>query len=290
PHEFFHAWNGKTRRPAGLTTGGYEKPMQDELLWVYEGLTNYYGEVLGARAGLVTSADWLETLAADAHGVSGPGRRWRSLQDTADSSPFLYTAGGDWNGYRRGTDFYAEGSLIWLDTDVEIRRLTNGKKTLDDFCTLFHGEGDNGRVYVKPYTAQDVFAALAQVAPFDWKSFFTARLESKGAALPLDGITAGGWELAYDERPNEFAEPGEGAVDATGSLGLSVGADGSVSDAWPGYPAFEAGVGPGMKIIAVNGRRYSADELTRALQGSKTSREPIAFILENGSYYSVVEV
>jgi predicted metalloprotease with PDZ domain len=290
PHEFFHAWNGKTRRPAGLTTGGYEKPMQDDLLWVYEGLTNYYGEVLGARAGLVTSADWLETLAADAHGVSGPGRRWRSLQDTADSSPFLYTAGGGWEGYRRGTDFYAEGSLIWLDADVQIRRLSGGKKSLDDFCALFLGEGDNARVYVKPYSAQDVFAALGQVTAFDWKSFFAARLDSKGAALPLNGVTDGGWELDYTEEPNEFSERGEGAVDATGSLGLSVGADGAVGDAWPGSPAFEAGVGPGMKIIAVNGRKYSADELKRVLQGSRTSRDPIAFILENGTYYSVVEV
>jgi predicted metalloprotease with PDZ domain len=290
PHEFFHAWNGKTRRPAGLVTGGYEKPMQDELLWVYEGLTNYYGEVLGARAGLVSTEDWLETLAADAQSVAGPGRRWRPLQDTADSSPFLYTAGGGWDGYRRGTDFYAEGSLIWLDADVQIRRSTGGKKSLDDFCALFHGEGDNGRVYVKPYTAEDVFAALAEIAPLDWKAFFEERLTAKGDALPLGGITAGGWEFVRDERPNDFAEPPGGALDATGSLGLSVADDGTVSDAWPAYPGFEAGVAPGSKIIAVNGRRYSADELKRALRGSRTSREPITFILENGTYYSVVEV
>lgn len=290
PHEFFHAWNGKTRRPAGLTTGGYEKPMQDELLWVYEGLTNYYGEVLGARAGLVTSADWLETLAADAHGVSGPGRSWRPLQDTADSAPFLYTAGGGWGGHRRGTDFYAEGSLLWLDADVEIRALTKGAKSLDDFCALFHGEGDNGRIYVKPYTAQDVFAALNQVAPFDWKAFFEQRLSAKSEALPLDGVRAGGFELVYDATPNAMSASDDGGVDATGSLGLALGADGSVLDAWPGRPAFAAGIGPGMKLVAVNGRKYSDDELERALHSASKSREPLAFIVENGTYYSVVEV
>ena len=124
PHEFFHSWNGKARRPAGLVTGGYEKPMKDELLWVYEGLTNYYGELLAARGGLISAQDWIEELAADALSVAGPGRTWRPLQDTADASPYLYVAGGGWGGWRRSTDFYAEGSLIWLEADVTIRRLT----------------------------------------------------------------------------------------------------------------------------------------------------------------------
>lgn len=291
PHEFFHSWNGKTRRPAGLTTGGYEKPMQDELLWVYEGLTNYYGEVLGPRSGLVSTADWLETLAADAYSVSGPGRRWRPLQDTADAAPFLYTAGGGWDGYRRGTDFYPEGSLIWLDADVTIRLMTKGAKTLDDFCALFHGEGNDGRVYVKPYTAQDVYAALAKVAPLDWKAFFEERLAAKSEEPPLQGVRAGGWELVYTAEPNTMADGGgESGVDASASLGLRVGADGSVLDSWPGYPGFTAGVGPGMKIVAVNGRKYDDEGLKRVIADSDDSSEAITFILENGTYYTVASV
>ena len=139
PHEFFHSWNGKARRPAGLVTGGYERPMKDDLLWVYEGLTNYYGELLAARAGLISAQEWFDEIAADAMAVSAPGRTWRPLQDAADSAPFLYTAGGGWSGWRRQTagglpSFYAEGTLIWLEADVTIRTLTNGRKTLDDFC------------------------------------------------------------------------------------------------------------------------------------------------------------
>src|SRR3954464_11014427 len=202
PHEFFHSWNGKARRPVGLVTGGYEKPMRDDLLWVYEGLTEYYGELLAARGGLITTEDWIDELAADALSVSGPGRTWRPLQDTADSAPYLYLAGGGWGGWRRGTDFYAEGALIWLEADVNIRRLTGGKKTLDDFCALFHGQGDNGRVWVKGYTEKDVFDALSEVAPYDWKGFFEARLRAKSAGLPLGGVEGAGYRLVYSDAPN----------------------------------------------------------------------------------------
>jgi predicted metalloprotease with PDZ domain len=292
PHEFFHSWNGKARRPAGLTTGGYEKPMQDDLLWVYEGLTNYYGELLSARGGLISAAEWMDEIAADAMSVSGPGRTWRPLQDTADSSPFLYTAGGGWAGWRRSTDFYSEGTLIWLDADVTIRRLTNNRKTLDDFCTLFHGQGDNGRIWVKPYTAMDVFAALDEVARYDWKGFFEKRLNAKSAALPLGGVDGGGYRLVYTEAPNIFTDPWalDGGLNALGSLGIHVAADGTVDNAWPGSPAYTAGISNGMKIVAVNGRRSSNDELRRAIAASKDSSAPMEFIVENGSYFTVAKV
>jgi predicted metalloprotease with PDZ domain len=292
PHEFFHSWNGKARRPAGLTTGGYEKPMQDDLLWVYEGLTNYYGELLSARGGLISAQEWMEEIASDALSVSGPGRTWRPLQDTADSSPFLYTAGGGWAGWRRSTDFYNEGTLIWLDADVTIRRLTNNKKTLDDFLTLFHGQGDNGRVWVKSYTAMDVFAALDEVARYDWKGFFEKRLSGKSADLPLGGVDGGGYRLVYTDAPNMFTDPWalDGGLNALGSLGIHVGADGTVDNAWPGSPAYTAGISNGMKIVAVNGRRSSTDELKRAIAASKDTPAPMEFIVENGSYFTVAKV
>jgi predicted metalloprotease with PDZ domain len=292
PHEFFHSWNGKARRPIGLVTGGYEKPMKDDLLWVYEGLTSYYGELLAARGGLITAQEWLEEVAAGAMSVSEPGRTWRPLHDTADSAPFLYLAGGGWAGWRRSTDFYSEGSLIWLEADVTIRRLTGGKKTLDDFCTLFHGQGDNGRVWVKPYDAAEVFDTLNKVAPFDWKTFFEQRLSSKSAEIPAGGIEGGGYRLSYTEAPNIFTDPWslDGGVNALGSLGIHVTADGTVDNAWPDRPAYTGGLSNGMKIVAVNGRRFSSDEFKRAIAASKTATTPLELIVENGSYFKTVKI
>lgn len=292
PHEFFHSWNGKTRRPIGLTTGGYAKPMQDDLLWVYEGLTNYYGEVLAARCGLISAEDLREIWASDAYIVSGPGRTWRPLQDTADSAPYLYNAGGGWNSLRRSTDFYAEGSLIWLEADVTIRRLTGGAKSLDDFCTLFHGEGDNGRVYVKPYTFEDVCAALNKVAEYDWKGFFTQRLRAKGPDLPLGGVTAGGFRFEYNDHANFFTQGlgGHPGLDASASLGLVVTPDGNVQDCQVGSPAYAAGISNGMNLVALNGRKFSIEDLTRAIASTSSAEKTLEFIIDNSGYYKTVRV
>jgi predicted metalloprotease with PDZ domain len=297
PHEFFHSWNGKARRPAGLVNGGYERPMKDDLLWVYEGLTNYYGELLSARAGLISAQEWFDEIASDAMWVSQPGRIWRPLQDTADSAPFLYTSGGGWAGWRRQTQngnpaFYDEGTLIWLEADVTIRRLTNGRKTLDDFCALFHGQNDNGKVWVKPYDADEVYRALNTVAGFDWKGFFEKRLQSKSADIPLGGVENGGFRLVFNDTGNMFTDPWalDGSLNAYGSLGIHVTSDGTVDDAWQGRPAYAAGVSNGMKIVAVNGRRFSVDELKRAIAGSRAANTPMEFIIDNAGYFKVVSV
>jgi len=292
PHEFFHSWNGKARRPVGLMNGGYEQPMKDDLLWVYEGLTEYYGELLAARGGLISAAEWIEEIAADALTVSEPGRAWRPLQDTADAAPFLYLAGGGWAGWRRSTDFYNEGTLIWLEADVTIRALTGGKKTLDDFCALFHGQNDNGRVWVKPYDATEVYDTLSRVAPYDWKGFFEKRLTAKSADLPLGGVEAGGYRYVFSEAPNMFTDPWalDGGLNAFGSLGIHVGADGLVDNAWPGFPASAGGVSSGMKIVAVNGRRFSIEEMRRAIAASKTASGPLELIVESGSYFKVARI
>ena len=297
PHEFFHSWNGKARRPAGLINGGYERPMKDDLLWVYEGLTNYYGELLAARAGLISAEDWLDEVASDALYISHPGRSWRPLQDTADSAPFLYVAGGGWTGWRRQTGdglpgFYDEGTLIWLEVDVTIRRLTNGRKTLDDFCALFHGQNDSGRVWVKPYDADEVFRTLNAVAAYDWKGFFEKRLQSKSMDIPLGGIEKGGFKLVFNDAPNVFTEGWvrTGSLNAYGSLGIHVTADGTIDDAWQGRPGFAAGISNGMKIVAVNSRRFSVDELKRALADSADTTAPIELIIDNAGYFKVARI
>jgi predicted metalloprotease with PDZ domain len=188
--------------------------------------------------------------------------------------------------------FYDEGTLIWLEADVTIRRLTNGAKTLDDFCALFFGQNDNGRVWVKPYDVDEVYRTLNTVAAHDWKSFFEQRLQSKSADLPLGGVEAGGFKLVFNGAPNMFTDPWalDGSLNASGSLGIHVLSDGTVDDAWPGRPAFAAGISNGMKIVAVNGRRFSVDGLMRALAGSAGTAQPLEFIVENGSYMKVVSV
>jgi predicted metalloprotease with PDZ domain len=170
--------------------------------------------------------------------------------------------------------------------------LTGGRKSLDDFCALFHGQNDNGRVWVKPYEADDVYRTLNAVAPFDWKQFFERRLQSKSADIPAGGIEGGGFRLVFTEVPNTFidtsaADPG---LNAFASLGMHVLPDGTVDDAWQGQPALAAGISNGMKIIAVNGRRYSVDELKRAIAGSKDSTTPLELIVENASYFKVVRL
>ena len=305
PHEMTHSWNGKYRRPAGLSTSNYQEPMKGELLWVYEGLTEYLGDVLAARSGLWTPEEYRDNLAHVAAylGPQGrPGRTWRPLIDTTTAAQLLYDAPASWSSWRRGVDFYDEGELIWLDADVTIRQLSGGKKSLDDFVKLFHGPGSMpanspqgpggvvlGPPELKPYTFDDVVNAMNQVAPNDWRKFFNDRLHSLSPQSPQGGIENGGWRLVYDDKPGPLAEAGEEArhsLDATFSLGLSLNDSGSVIDSVVGGPAYQAGVGPGMKIIAVNGRKFTTGGLNEALD----AKQPLELLIENAEYYKTVKI
>ena len=198
PHEYVHSWNGKYRRPADLATPDYQETMQDDLLWVYEGLTNYLGFVLTARSGLLTADQDRDDLALTAAALDHlPGREWRNLQDTADAAPQLYFSPEAWHSLRRGTDFYAEDTLNWLWVDVIIRQQTKGAKSIDDFCKLFHGAPSSGPM-LKTYTFDDVVNTLNQVAPYDWRGFWTERLTNHGPGAPLGGIEGSGWKVIYD--------------------------------------------------------------------------------------------
>jgi predicted metalloprotease with PDZ domain len=293
PHEFVHSWNGKYRRPADLTTPDYQQPMKDDLLWVYEGLTEYLGNVLTARSGLLTPEQSREGLALLAGTYDRrPGREWRPLQDTADAAPFLYEANGDWANWRRGTDFYEEGELLWLDVDTTLRRLSNDKKSMNDFCRIFHG-GPGGEPALKTYTFEDVVATLNSLAPYDWAGFLRTRLDSTSPNTPIEAIENGGWKLVYNEEPNELEANAEGVVqraDLRFSSGISVGQDGVVYDVFHGSAAYAAGIGPGMKIAAVNGQQYSAESLRNAITEAKTSKEPIRLIIANGPQYQTISL
>jgi len=291
-HEYVHSWNGKYRRPAGLATPDFQQPMVGELLWVYEGLTQYLGYVLAERSGIWSESYYKDRLAQIAAYLDNePGREWRPLADTAIAAQLLYFAPGQWTMYRRSTDFYDEGWLIWLDVDTAIRELTHGQKSIDDFCHLFHG-GESSAPMVRPYTVDDVVAALNQVAPHDWKSFLLSRIEQVTPHAPLDGITRGGWRLVYSDAKNEYIKTTDNErIDAIYSLGLRVRArDGVVGDVTLNSPAGKAGIGPGMQILAVNGLRFSADVLRNAIKESKSASGPMTIEFQNDDVVKTVSV
>ena len=293
PHEYVHSWNGKYRRPADLATPDYQQPMQDDLLWVYEGLTNYLGTVLTARSGLLTAEENREDLAMTAAALDHtPGRVWRNLQDTADAAPQLYFSPQAWHSWRRGVDFYDEDTLNWLWVDVIIRQQTKGRKSIDDFCKLFHGAPSTPPM-VKTYTFDDVVNTLNQVAAYDWRGFWTERLTNHGPGAPLGGIEGSGWKVVYDDTPTEMEKDAEGGfhfVNAAYSIGLELREDGAVADTIEGTPAAKAGIGPGMKLIAVNGRQYSAEVLRDALKAGKTASAPLELLVENADYYKTFKL
>jgi predicted metalloprotease with PDZ domain len=293
PHEYVHSWNGKFRRPADLATPDYEQPMQDDLLWVYEGLTNYLGFVLTARSGLLSPEQDRDDLAITAAALDHlPGRQWRNLQDTADAAPQLYFAPQTWYSWRRGTDFYNEDTLNWLWVDVIIRQQTKGAKSIDDFCHLFHGAPSTAPM-VKPYTFDDVVNTLNQVAAYDWRGFWIERLSNHGPGAPLDGIEGSGWKLVYDATPSEMMTSQAGMyhfVPAGLALGLMLNDDGSITDTTEGELAATAGIGPGMKVIAVNGRQFSGDVLRDALKSAQTGATPIELLVENTDYYKTYKI
>ncbi len=288
PHEFAHSWNGKYRRPAGLATRNYQDPMTGELLWVYEGLTDYLGNVLTARSGLWSDEQYREYLALIAASMDHTiGRAWRPLEDTAKSVQILRLMGPEWQSWRRGLDYYSEGDLIWLEVDTKIRQLTQNKKSLDNFCRAFHG-GQSGPPTVIPYTFDDLIAALKQVAPFDWASLLRERVSSTAARAPLAGIQQGGWQLVYTEKPNKFVEASEkisNSVNVEYSLGFWLKKDGDLGDVVPGSPAYEVGMGPGMKLVAVNGRRWTREVLHDAIRSAQNSQQPIELLFENKQFF-----
>jgi predicted metalloprotease with PDZ domain len=293
PHEFVHSWNGKYRRPASLTTPDFQKPMLDDMLWVYEGLTEYLGGcVLTARSGLRNrdlSREWLAEQAAQLEHCSG--RTWRSLQDTADYASRLYAAPHEWEDRRRGVDFYPEGVLLWLEADTIIRQRTAASKSLDDFCHLFHG-GQSGGPTVKTYTFDEVVTDLNQVCPFDWRSFWLQRLNSLSPHAPLAGIEAGGWGLTYTDQTNEVIktrDKREKQTDERFSIGLMVKEDGAVIDVLAGTPADGAKLAPGMKIVAVNSRTYNPERLEEAIRTSAQTGG-VDLLVNSSDYFETVHL
>ena len=293
PHEFTHSWNGKYRRPAGLATPNYQEPMKGNLLWVYEGLTDYLGGVLAVRSGIWsvdTFRDRLATIAAEFNDAR-PGRTWRDLQDTATAAQILYNASGPYDNWRRDTDYYAEGDLLWLEIDETIREKSQGKKTLNNFVAAFEGFGGNTPPRVVPYTFEDIVAGLNTVVPYDWATFLRTRLDSNDLHAPeIAGInTLSGYHLTFTDKPNYWSTLNEGdGISATYSLGLTAGSTGTLGDVIMNGVAYKAGLAPGFQIIAVNGRAFTPGLLRAAIDSAKGSGPAINLIVENTGYFKTI--
>ncbi|MDE2091398.1 MAG: M61 family metallopeptidase [Gammaproteobacteria bacterium] len=298
PHEYTHSWNGKFRRPYDLWTPDFNSmPEKDDLLWVYEGLTQYYGEVLTARSGLWSPDQYREALALTAAMLDHrPGRTWRPLQDTADEASILYYVPGEWANWRRGTDFYAEGVLLWLDVDTLIRELSHGRRSLNDFARDFFGI-NNGSTVTVTYDFNDIVAALNKVQSYDWAAFLRKILDTRQYHAPLNGIARGGYRLVYTNEPSSFLQASEKVrkqLYAMYSLGLQVSngekTRGEIQDVlWDG-PAYKAGLAPGMTIIAVNGRGFTPELFREAIRQSAGSPAPIHILAKNLDYYKTYAV
>jgi predicted metalloprotease with PDZ domain len=304
PHEYSHSWNGKYRRPADLAVPDYQQPEKTDLLWVYEGLNQYNGEKLATRARMGSFADQLDRLAITAAQMDAEsGRDWRPIRDTADGAPFLYVAPDSFYEQRRSAgDFYSEGDLIWLDADVTIRRLTHDAKSLDDFCKLWGDGTDTTSVpKVRPYVEADVIALLNKVVPYDWAGFFQHRIDQIQPHAPLDGITNGGYKLVYTDTPSaieSLSDDNGHEFDTLYSFGATFslagddgsGDEGTIGNILTWSPAFQAGLAPGMRVIAVDGRKFSEDVFRDALAAHKDGHEPMHLIVENVDRFMDVDV
>ena len=293
PHEYTHSWNGKYRRPQGLSTPNYQEPMKDELLFVYEGLTEYLSDVLSARSGLFTETHFRDEMARLAALMdSHKGRAWRSLQDTLIAAPLVYYQARGWAArLRRQDDFYQESALLWLEADALIRRGSAGKKSLDDFCRGFFG-GASGAPRVEPYDFSGVVAALNAVYPYDWAGFWRERLERLRPQAPLEGLRAAGWDLALTATPSSqhvAHESDDRSLDLRYSLGFYVDDDGAtLGDVIPDSSADRAQIAPGSHVIALNGYKWSKELLHSILGQGVDAGHPLSLLIEKDDMYKTV--
>lgn len=300
PHEYTHSWNGKFRRPADLWTPNFNVPMQNDLLWVYEGLTTYYGDVLAARSGLRTIEQARDGIAQNAAAFEiSPGRTWRSLVDTTNQ-PIISEHGATpmiWQSWQRGFDYYPESELIWLDADTKIRQMSNGQKTLDDFSKLFFGI-NNGSYVTVTYTLEDVVKAMNSVQPYDWAAFFRTRVYEVAPEVPEEGIKQGGYRVVYNDTEPDWAkhvDPSRPMSFAT-SLGFTLagqggpnsGPAGAISEVVWDSPAFKAGITPDMQLQAVNDQVISAANLRHAILAAEKDSVPIKLLLKRDDQFVTI--
>lgn len=287
-HEFNHSWDGKFRRGADLATPNFNVPMGDTLLWVYEGQTQFYGQVIAARSGLMTQDQSKDVWAmvAASYDRGRPGLAWRNIQDTTNDPTIAQRRPLSYRNYQMSEDYYSAGQMVWLDVDTRIRELTKNRKSLDDFAKAFYGI-DDGSYKVAPYTFDDVVKTLNGVVAYDWAPYLRERLD--GHKGPIDGIARSGWKLVYNDKPSEAVKAAEmrrKSVDLTYSVGLSLSAKGEIGDVLWDSPAFNAGISPGMTITAVNGKEFSGEVIKDAVK----AKQPFDLLVKNFDSYKTVRI
>ena len=291
-HEYNHSWDGKYRRGADLATPSFNVPMGDSLLWVYEGQTQFWGNVVAARAGLVSQDQARDVLAlvAATYDKGRPGLSWRTIGDTTNDPTISQRRPLSYRNYQMSEDYYSGGQMVWLDVDTKLRELTKNKRNLDDFAKAFFGMKD-GDWKVNPYTFDDVASTLNSIAPFDWATYLHERID--GHKGDIEGIERGGWKLVYNDKPSEAVKAYEARrhfTDLTYSAGFAVSAKGDISDVrWDG-PAFNAGLSPGMHIVAVNNHEFDGDALKEAVTAAKTGNTPIELLVKNFDSYKTIKI
>jgi predicted metalloprotease with PDZ domain len=297
-HEFTHSWDGKYRRPFNLYQDDFEKMQQGSLLWVYEGMTQYLGNVLAARSGLKSQQQYREMLALSAAQLDyRPGREWRSTEDTAIAASILRGGNPAWSNWRRGQDYYQEGELFWLDADTLIRQKTDNKKSLTDFLHIFLGKGGNTGPLIVTYNRDELIADLNHVLKYDWATFIHERIDNLNPHADLTGIERGGYKLVFTDKPSKsertLASSGSrrgSNIDVWYSIGVRVNSEGNIADVrWNG-PADKAKLFPGQKIVAVNGNVFSNDALKTAIKQAKGTSEPIHFILQSDAFVTTADI
>lgn len=292
PHEFTHSWNGKFRRPADLWTPDYRTPMQDSLLWVYEGQTQFWGYVLGARSGMLSKQDTLDAIAATAaaYSTGTPGRSWRPLIDTTNDPIIAQRAPQPWRSWMRSEDYYSEGQLIWIDVDRVIRQQSGGKRSIDDFAKAFFGVRDRDWGELT-YNFDDIVATLNKVQPYDWRGYLQRRVYDIAPQAPLEGITQGGYNLVYTPEPTDWIkslEKNRKYIELTYSGGFTVGKDGKVGSVLWDSPAFNAGLTVGSEVLAVNGRKFDADAIKQAIRDAANGGPSPQLLIHDGDVYRTV--
>lgn len=292
-HEYTHSWNGKFRRPADLWTANFNIPMQDDLLWVYEGMTQYFGYVLTTRSGLRTADQTRDLIARVAANFDvSPGREWRPLVDTTNQPTMSQRGPVTWVSWQRPEDYYTEGMLIWLEADTKIRELSGDKKSLDDFAKLFFGI-DNRSYITQTYTLDDLIKALNTVQPYDWAGFLKTRVYEVNPHTPENGISQGGYKLTYSDIQPEWMkheERPDQAISFSTSIGISVKADGTLDNVWWDSPAFKAGITPDMQITAVNGVAFKLDVLRSAITDAEKNQSALKFLLKRGDQFQTIDL
>ena len=292
PHEFTHSWNGKFRRPADLWTPNYNVPMQNSLLWVYEGQTQYWGQVLTARSGLWSKQQALDELAETAayYDIES-GRRWRPLQDTTNDEIINPRRPMSWRDWQRFEDYYSEGQLLWLDVDTLIRERSQGKRSLDDFARRFFGI-DDGSITTVTYTFEDLVRVLNEVEPYDWTGFLRERLDGIARPAPLEGLRRGGYKLVFTDTPSEILKTSDEfrkRVNLLFSIGVELDdKDGTVLQVLWDSPAFKAKLTESSVILAINGAAYDVDVLKDAIRSAKGTQLPLELIVKTGDRFRVL--